>query len=34
MLPHTAMMKELHRHKPKSTTAPRQKAAKAYRIIR
>jgi hypothetical protein len=34
MMAHIAMMRALHRHKPKATAAPRRKRAKAYRIIR
>jgi hypothetical protein len=34
MMVHIAMMRALHRNKPKAAAAPRRKAPKAYRIIR
>jgi len=34
MMPHIALMKALHRHKPKAAAAPRRKAAKVYKVIR
>jgi hypothetical protein len=34
MMAHIAMMRALHRHKPKAAPVPRRKRAKAYRIIR
>ena len=34
MMAHIGMMRALHRHQPKSASAPRRKRAKAYRIVR
>ena len=34
MMAHIAMMRALHRHKPKAAPAPRRKRVKAYRIVR
>jgi hypothetical protein len=34
MMAHIAMMRVLHRHKPRAAAAPRRKRAKAYRIVR
>jgi hypothetical protein len=34
MLPHIAMLKALHRHKPKAAPAPRRKRAKVYKVVR
>jgi hypothetical protein len=34
MLPHIAMMKALHRDRPRAASAPRRKAAKVYKVIR
>jgi hypothetical protein len=34
MMPHIAMMKALHRHKPTAAPAPRRKRAKVYKIVR
>jgi hypothetical protein len=34
MIPHIAMMKALHRHKPKAAPEPRRKRAKVYKVIR
>jgi hypothetical protein len=33
MLARIGMMQALHRHEPRSTPAPRQRRAKAYRIV-
>jgi hypothetical protein len=34
MMAHIGIMRALHRHQPKSASAPRRKRAKAYRIVR
>jgi hypothetical protein len=34
MMPRIAMMKALHRHQPRSESAPRRKRAKSFRIVR
>ena len=34
MIAHIAMMRALHRHKPKPESAPRRKRAKVYKIVR
>jgi hypothetical protein len=34
MMPHIAMMKALHRHRPKAAAAPRRKRTKVYKIVR
>jgi hypothetical protein len=34
MMARIAMMKGLHRHEPRSASAPHRKRAKAYRIVR
>ena len=34
MMAHIGMMRALHRHQPRSVSAPRRKRAKAYRIVR
>lgn len=34
MFARIGMMRALHRHEPKPTPAPRQKSAKAYRMVR
>jgi hypothetical protein len=34
MMPRIAVMKALHRHEPRSESAPRRKRAKAYSIVR
>jgi hypothetical protein len=34
MMAHIAMMRALHRHKPKPESAPRRKRAKVYKIVR
>jgi hypothetical protein len=34
MMSRIAMMKALHRHEPRSESAPRRKRVKAYRIVR
>jgi hypothetical protein len=34
MMAHIGMMRALHRDKPKPESAPRRKAAKAYKIVR
>jgi hypothetical protein len=34
MMPRIAVMKALHRHKPRSASAQRRKRAKAYRVVR
>jgi hypothetical protein len=34
MIPHIGMMQALHRHEPKAAPSPRQKRAKAYKVIR
>ena len=34
MMAHIGMMRALHRHQPRSASAPRRKRAEAYRIVR
>jgi hypothetical protein len=34
MMPRIAMMKALHRHEPRSESAPHRKRVKAYRVVR
>jgi hypothetical protein len=34
MMAHIAMMRPLHRHRPKAVSEPRRKRVKAYRIVR
>ena len=34
MMPHIAMMKALHRHRPKAAAAPLRKRTKVYKIVR
>jgi hypothetical protein len=34
MMPRIAMLKALHRHEPRSESAPRRKRARSYKIVR